>query len=71
MDGRVIYEDENGDKKEIQTGKVISYLDVRADSLELDEEGQWLLVHTSDSSGNEGSIMIPRERIFRIHEGRM
>lgn len=71
MDGRVIYEDENGDKKEIQTGKVISYLDVRADSLELDEGGQWLLVHTSDSSGNSGSIMIPRERIFRIHEGRM
>lgn len=67
---KVIYDDENGRRKEIVTGKQIpEKSSLTAHSVEIDEQGGWVLVHTRNRSGNEGSILIPRERIHRIYEG--
>lgn len=69
---KVIYDDENGRSREIETGREIPEKSgLTADSVEIDEQGEWVLIHTSDSSGNEGSMMIPREKIHVIHEGRI
>ena len=67
---KVIYKDIDGRKKEIKTGRDIpGEQGLTADSVEIDEQGEWVLIHTVNRSGKEGSIMIPRERILVIHEG--
>ncbi|WP_414838342.1 hypothetical protein ACK3SF_02970 [Candidatus Nanosalina sp. VS9-1] len=69
---KVIYRDEDDRKKEIETGKQIPGKNgVKASSVEIDEEGEWVMIHTEDRSGNEGSLIIPRERILLINEGRV
>lgn len=67
----VIYEDKRGEVKKIKTGKTVPGQPVKAESVEIDEQGAWVMIHTVDSSGNEGSMNLPRERIIAIHEGRI
>lgn len=69
---KVIYKDESGRKQEIKTGNQIpGKSGVKASSIEIDEGGEWVMIHASDRSGNEGTLIIPRERILLINEGRI
>lgn len=66
----VVYEDHDGRTQRLETGQRIQGgTTVQVEEVEIDEGGEWVMIHTTDPRGNEDSIMIPRDRVYAIYEG--
>jgi hypothetical protein len=67
----VIYRNQEGVTEAISTGESVpGNRDLTVDSIEVDEEGEWVMVEAvNHSTGSEGGIMIPKGRVVRINEG--
>ncbi len=71
MDSAEVVYLEDEEKHSVATGDLLpGSRSKEVVSVEVDEEGQWVLMEVSDrETGKSGSVMIPKERIIRINEG--
>jgi len=71
MDSAEVVYLEDEEKHSVATGDLLPGLGSKeVVSVEVDEEGQWVLMEVSDrETGKSGSVMIPKERVVRINEG--
>jgi hypothetical protein len=68
----VTYETAHGKIETFNTGDSLHFNeDLIVEEIRVGEDGEWVIIHyTNESSGSDGSIMIPKERIRRIGEER-
>ena len=66
------YETSRGKVETINTGDSLPFNDdLVAEEFRVGEDGEWVIIHyRNQSSGSDGSVMIPKERVIRIGEER-
>jgi hypothetical protein len=68
----VAYETAKGEIITVNTGDSLPFNeDLVAEEFRVGEDGEWVVIHyTNQSSGSDGSVMMPKERVIRIGEER-
>ena len=68
----IAYETSRGKVETVNTGDSLSFNeDLIAEEFRVGEDGEWVIIHyTNRSSGSDGSVMMPKERVIRIGEER-
>lgn len=68
----IAYEDVKGRVKTVNTGDQLPFNeDLVAEEFRVGEDGEWVIIHyANESSGSDGSVMMPKERVIRIGEER-
>lgn len=66
------YETSRGKVKTVNTGDSLPFNDdLVAEEFRVGEDGEWVIIHyRNQSSGSDGSVMMPKERVIRIGEER-
>lgn len=66
------YETSRGKVETINTGDSLPFNDdLVAEEFRVGEDGEWVIIHyRNQSSGSDGSVMMPKERVIRIGEER-
>lgn len=64
------YEAPNGSIKNINRGEKLPFNEsLVAREIRVGDDGEWVIIHyENNSSGSDGSVMIPKERVIRIGE---
>lgn len=68
----VTYETPSGDIETFNTGDSLPFNDdLIAEEIRVGDDGEWVVIHyRNESSGSDGSVMMPKERIIRVGEER-
>jgi hypothetical protein len=66
------YKTATGEIETFNTGESLPFNDdLVAKNIRVGEDGQWVIIHyDNNSSGSDGSVMIPKERVIRVGEER-
>ena len=64
------YESPDGSIKNINRGEKLPFNDsLVAREIRVGDDGEWVIIHyENNSSGSDGSVMMPKERVIRIGE---